>query len=136
MYHTVRFTSESPFDYAVDINKNETKTDLIETIRDSNTKVSFEEINNSNDNIHDTNCNPKIPLTNEIVKLSGHFTDKIYDIKVLVKEKFLNQFLYEQIFIVRNNTGKVRQAWMSYCLDQTKVITAWKEAGFPMIWNK
>jgi hypothetical protein len=76
-----------------------------------------------------------VEISENIAELSGHFQTK-NSVSVTVKRGHLNQFTYQRVETQANiNTGEIYSAWIQTAIDEKALLSAWRDAGFPLKWE-
>jgi hypothetical protein len=79
--------------------------------------------------------NPEITIEEELAVTSGHFGETSRR-DVIVEEGFLNKFVNIRNTLLKDRkTGTVKKVSFYYKVDETAVLEAWEEAGFPLEWG-
>ena len=79
--------------------------------------------------------NSEVIIGEKLARQSGHFGE-ISLREVVVPEKFLNEFVkIEHRLTQDRETGAVEEVSFRYSIDETAVLEAWENAGFPLQWG-
>lgn len=76
---------------------------------------------------------PEVEISEELAKESGLFQNR-NKVDIAVKGRSLNRFLYPEVDYSQKDDGAITRAQIYYKLNESELVSAWKEAGFPTKW--
>ena len=120
--------------YAIYINSADTGLNGVRKIRKEleTDKLSSERIRDYKKGLE---TNPQIKILESIAISSGRFDERNI-VKVVVRHKALNKFVYEVVECDKDEqTGEITHAWIERKLNEQAVLNAWEDAGYPLEWN-